>query len=284
MRNDITVLLSTFGRYDTTLPLCLLSLANQSRKPQRIVLVDDNREKRFYENGVFKSIISLLKLKRIKLEYYHGQSKGATHALQIGLEKIESGWVLKVDDDNSLEQNVIELFENSITENVGAIGGLIIDKNIRQNIEENLYPKCVNGYYNKIENIFSEFNIQLVQEQSSDIKKVEHLYSNYFFRRELVDSYPTELNPSCHREDTIMTHTIFRKGYDLLMVPEAITYHLSTHKNSGDGKWDYLINQNELIFIEKMKQWGIIPQKIEIIEQNGQFFAKKNDGMFSVIR
>lgn len=285
MSVNTTVLLTTFERYETTLPICLLSLANQSRRPDRIVLVDDNREKMFYESSQLKSIVSFLKLKGIQFDYYHGQSKGATYALQIGLEKIGDGWVFKLDDDNSLEYDVLELFEKNISKNVGAIGGLIIDTNIRQNIEEGLYPKCVDGHFNKIENIFSEFNIQLIQNQTEEIKKVEHIYSNYFFRRDLVDSYPLELSPSCHREDTIMTHGIFRKGYDLLVIPKAKTYHLHSNKNSGDGKWEHLMNQNELVFIEKMKQWGVIPSKLEIIEEKGQLFAKKNkDSLFSVVR
>lgn len=282
MNESITILLTTFERYDTTLPICLLSLANQSRKPDRIILVDDNKEKKFYESSELKNIISFFKIKGIQFDYYHGQSKGATHALQIGLDKINDGWVLKIDDDNSLEYDVIELFEKNISDNVGAIGGLIIDKGIRQDIEYDLYPKCIDGYYNKIENIFSEFNIQVIQNQSDEIKKVEHIYSNYFFKRDLVESYPIELSPSCHREDTIVTHTIFRKGYDLLIIPKAKIYHLQTHKDSGDGKWDNTMNQNELIFIEKMKEWNIIPQKLKIIEQKGQLFAKKNDGSFSI--
>ena len=81
-----------------------------------------------------------------------------------------------------------------------------------------------------------------------------------------------------------MTHTIFRKGYDLLMIPYAKTYHLNSHESSGDGKWDDLINENEKIFIEKMKMWGIIPDKIEIIEKNGDFFVKKNKDLFSVTK
>lgn len=284
MGNNITVLLSTYNRYESTLPLCLLSLVSQSRKPDRVILVDDNKEKRFYDYPTLKSIISLFKLVGISFDYYHGKSIGATNALQIGLEKIESGWVLKIDDDNFLEYNVIELFENNISDQVGAIGGMIIDKKIRQNVKNDLFPSCVEGVYNKIENIFSEFNIQLMKNQSNTIKKVEHLYSNYFFRRNLVDSYPLELKPSCHREDTIMTHTIFRKGYDLLMIPYAKTYHLNSHESSGDGKWDDLINENEKIFIEKMKMWGIIPDKIEIIEKNGDFFVKKNKDLFSVTK
>lgn len=284
MKHFITVLLTTFGRYETTLPICLLSLVNQSRVPDRIVLVDDNKEKKFYDSSELKNIISFLRIKGIQFDYYHGQSKGATSALQIGLDKISDGWVLKVDDDNSLEYNVIELFENNISNNVGSIGGLIIDKTIRQDIEYNLYPKCVDGYYNKIENIFSEFNIQLIQNQTDEIKKVEHIYSNYFFRRDLVRSYPIELSPSCHREDTIITHTIFRKGYDLLIIPKAKTYHLQTSKNSGDGKWDSTMNKNELIFIEKMKEWEVIPQKVEIIESKGELIAKKTDGLFSVVK
>lgn len=283
-KKTITVLLTTFGRYETTLPICLLSLANQSKIPDRIILVDDNKEKKFYNYKHLKNIIKFFQLKGIQFDYYYGESKGATHALQVGLEKISNGWVLKIDDDNSLEFNVIELFEKNISEQTGAIGGLIIDKNIRQNIENNLFPKSIGGYYNKIENIFSEFNIQNIHNQSNEIKKVEHLYSNYFFRRDLIDTYPLEISPSCHREDTIITHSIFRKGFDLLVVPEAKTFHLNSDKNSGDKKWEQNKNENEIKFIEYLKNWEIIPKKLQIIEKNNMFFAKKEKDIFLITR
>jgi len=282
-KNLITVLVSTFERYDSTLPICLLSLANQSRLPDRIVLIDDNQQKKFYEKETFKNIISYFKLKGIVFDYYHGISKGATHALQIGLEKIESGWVLKIDDDNSLDYDAIRLFENNISDNIGAMGGKILDYKLRDDIQDHLLPKESDGYYSKIKNIFFEFNIQLIRNQTDEIKKVEHIHSNYFFRRDLVDSYPLELTPSCHREDTIVTHEIFRKGFDLIVIPQAKTYHLSSHKNSGDGKWDDLNVKNELIFIEKLKNWNIIPDFLEVINNNGNLYAKRNDEKFLVM-
>lgn len=283
-KDNITILITTFDRYDSTLPICLLSLANQSRLPDRVILVDDNKNKEFYDKQVLRNIISYFKTKNIVFDYYHGKSKGATHALELGLGKIDDGWVLKMDDDNCLEYDVLELFEKNISERVGAMGGIILDNSVRDDIDDKFLPKQTGGYYNLIENIFFEFNIQLIKQQSKEIKKVHHIYSNYFFKRSLVDSYPLELSPSCHREDTIVTHEIYRKGYDLIVIPQVKIYHLNSHKKSGDGRWDYLINNNEYVFIERLKSWGVIPKFLKIIEKKGKLYAMRNEESFLVVR
>ena len=55
MKNKVTILIPTYNRYETTLPLSLMSAINQSQKPDRIVLVDDSPIKRFYEYDILKN-------------------------------------------------------------------------------------------------------------------------------------------------------------------------------------------------------------------------------------
>lgn len=264
----ITVLIPTYNRYDNTLPLSLMSLLNQSRRPNRVILIDDSPIKRFYEYPSLKLILKLFKEKDIEFDYFHGESKGMCPALQIGLDDIEDGWVLKMDDDHILEYNVIELLEQNIKDNVGAISGMIIEKRT----EFIHKPTSINNVYNKIENIYTESSIQIIQNQTSEIKKVEHIYSLYFFNRKLSENYPIELQPSGNREDTIFTHTIFRKGYDLIVDPNIKIHHLSTTKA------DILFNKKHLewFFIEKLKEWEIIPQKLQVKEKNGEILLIKN--------
>ena len=169
MKNKITILLTTCDRYETTLPLCLMSIFNQSLTPNRIVLVDDSKIKKFYEYPLLKNILTLFKEKNIEFNYFYGSCKGQVPALQIVLDNINNGWILKTDDDNILSYNVLELFELLINPNVGAMSGIIIDKNL--NNYTNKMPNIENNYYNRIENIYSDINIQMVLNQSHDIKK-----------------------------------------------------------------------------------------------------------------
>lgn len=276
---NVTILLTTCDRYDTTLSLCLMSIFNQSYTPSKIILIDDSKEKKFYDYQIFKNILKLFKYKNIEFEYFYGECKGAVHALQIGLNNINDGWVLKMDDDNILSYNVLEIFINNIKDNIGAMSGIIIDDYLYKYYLNNLdrKPNQENGIYNKIENIFSEMNIQMIHDQSEDIKKVEHIYSNYFFRRDVADNYPLELSPSSHREETIFTYNIYKKGYDMIIIPIAKIYHLYYDRKSGNRKWgkDYS-KKNELFFIEKLKEWGIIPNKLNIIIDGDKYCVKKN--------
>jgi hypothetical protein len=281
-----TILLATCDRYETTLPLCLMSIFNQSHSPNRVVLVDDSKQKKFYDYQILKNILILFKEKGIEFDYFYGPCKGAVAALQIGLDNIENGWVLKTDDDNILSCDVLELFVKNIKPTIGAISGVIIDKYLSAFYKDKPDKRPIeeDGFYNKIENIYAEFNIQMVHDQSDDIKKVQHIYSNYFFNREICENYSLELTPSSHREETIFTYNIFRKGYDLIIVPAAKIYHLGGDNKSGNRQWSQKHSrQNELFFIEKLKEWNIIPDKMEIIDDGEKMFVMKKGAKYLVV-
>lgn len=289
MKNNITIFLATYQRYETSLPLCLMSILNQSLKPDRVVLVDDNKEKKIYNYKILKNIIYLFKEKKIDLDIYYGPNKGLTHAFSLALNYINDGWVLKIDDDNVLEYNVLELFEKHISDNVGAMSGVFLDKKTSKFSNTSLEQTLIsnNGYYNSIDDIYSVLNIQMLPVQSEDIKKVQHLYSNYFFRRDIIDENILEsvrrLSPSCYREDTILTHQIFRKGYDLLVIPKAKIFHLNSDDKTGDRHWTgSYVDNNEDYFIEKLKEWNVVPQKMEIIDDGKKKYVLKNGQKFLV--
>ena len=262
MTDEITVLVTTCDRYQTLLPLCLLSIVNQTYKPNRIVLVDDNLNKEFYDHEILRNVLTVMKYRNIEFQYLYGESKGCSYALQRGLDVIDSGWILKVDDDNILEPNVIELYVQNISEEIGAMGGLILDN------KSFLRKQEFQSIYNQIGDLYSKINIQMVANQTPEIKEVEHIYSNYFFRKDVAPDQCLKLTPSCHREDTIFTHEIFRKGYRLIVIPQSKTYHMNYDDTVGDNKHGKSnMNNNEFVFIEKLKEWDIVPKKIEIIRQ-----------------
>ena len=283
-KNKVTILLPTYDRYTTTLPLCLMSIVNQSYLPDRVVLIDDSPQKRFYEHETLKNILYLFKQYGIEFDYFYGESKGVVPALQIGLDNIEDGWVLKMDDDNILPYNTIELFVKNIKPNIGAMGGVVVDHffiKYQKNNPDKISTE-IDGYYNRIENIYTELNIQMMVEQSPEIKQVQHLYSNYFFNRKLADDYPMELQPSGHREETIFTYSIFRKGYDIIVIPQIKMQHLSFDDNTGDKQYKDK-RKNEEYFIERLKEWGIIPDKIKPVEKEGKLVLERNGMIFKVL-
>lgn len=253
----ITVVLPTYQRYEGTLPLSLMSLFSQTHKPNRIILVDDSPEKKFYGYPVLRNIVSLLKGEGILFDYFHGPGKGMVPAIQMGLDDIEGGWVLKMDDDHILSPDVLEIFVSSIQEGVGCIGGILSGKGELPFLNPPSFDE--KGIYNKIENIHLEPGIQMIEDQTREKKEVEHMYSNFFFDFKSSDRYPEELQPSGNREDTIFTHNIYRKGYKMLVDPSAKIYHL--HTSLADYKFSKI--KNEIFFLEKMREWGIVPSKFD---------------------
>lgn len=255
MDREITIILTTRGRYLTTLPLCLMSIYNQTLLPKRVILVDDNDKKEFQQLDIYKNILLLFKLKNIEFNYYYGESKGQVYAQQIAIDKVKTDWVFSMDDDNVLENNVLEVLSNTITDGVGAVSCIIISRK-----DVNREDFDCDGY-NKIENIYSDLNIQMVKNQRKTIKEVEHFYSCYLFRKDIANKFALDFAPSGHRSETVFTYEIFLKGYKLLMNPNAIIWHLHDDKGGNrlhkDGK-------NELLFINKLKEWKIVPDKLEL--------------------
>lgn len=283
MTNKITILLTTCDRYDSTLPLCLMSIINQTRLPDRVIIVDDSRNitnnNSFYSNKIINNILVLFKYKNVPIDYFYGEKKGAVPALQLGLNNIEDGWVFKTDDDNVLNPNVLERFESEIKDDIGAIGCLILDEESINRSEDDVWMSS------KIEDIYCCFNVQMVGIQNREPKFVEHIYSNYFFKRDLADDYPMELQPYSLREETIFTYNIFRKGFKLLVLPDVITYHLEGNTKTGNRQWGNTYwEKNEMFFLEKLKEWSIIPDKIKIYESEDLIYTEKNNKLFQVLK
>jgi glycosyltransferase involved in cell wall biosynthesis len=258
--------------------MSLTSILNQTLLPHEIILIDDNEKKEFYNIEIYKNLIQLMRLKGVKFSYYEGQSKGQVLAQQIALEKCKTDFLLKIDDDNILESNVIEILYRTIKkdENISAVSGLIFcceqDK-IRLSEESEIY--------NKIENVFSHFNVQMCGGQDKSIKSCEHLYSNYLFRRKLVETYPLDFSPAGHREDTVFTHTLYRKGYKLLFNPNCITYHI--HNSGGNKKHGFdVVVKNEEQFLKLLEEWGVVPNKLKIVREENMVYAINNNKKFLI--
>lgn len=276
---NITVSLTTKNRYYSTLLLALVSVANQSLLPYEVILVDDNEHKEFYNIEMYKNILELMKLKRIKFSYFHGPSKGQTHAQQVALEHCKTPLLFKMDDDNILQHNVLEILHEVLSENSNAAAASGVIFRYEKDISREADVDC--NMYNRIEDIFSVFNVQMCGKQSKDRKKCEHLYSNYLFRKDLVKSYPLEFSPAGHREDTVFTYGMYLNGYDLIVDPFAITHHVH---NSGGNKchnFDDIV-KNEELFIDKLHEWKVVPEKVQISREGNYVFAIKGTKKFII--
>ena len=212
---------ATRGRYHTTLPLVLNAIINQTTLPDKLVIFDDNDEPQDMRNEmIYQYFFQMLDIKKIKWEWLFANKKGQHHIHQMA-NTMGYEWVWRVDDDAVPESNVLgNLLSYSTIDNVGAVGGAILTPPL------NIDSSKSTG---KIQDIDKEPNIQW-----SDIKRlkeVEHLHCSFLYRAGIQD-YNLGLSRVAHREETLFTHGLFKKGYRVLVAPHAVTWHM---KNPQGG-------------------------------------------------
>lgn len=206
--------ISTRGRSHTTLPMVLMAIATQTRKVDKLVIFDDNENPvDLRTDPLYAAIYTILTAKNIAWEWLYAGKKGQHHNHQLA-NCMGFDWVWRVDDDSIPEPNTLENLCKHIADDVGAIGGSVFTHGIDPQKSEST---------GKIENIDIEPNIQWSAVNA--VREVEHLHCTFMYRAGVVD-YNTGLSQVAHREETLFTHALFCKGYKILVVPEAVTWHL----------------------------------------------------------
>lgn len=212
---------ATRGRYFTTLPLVLNAIINQTTPPDKVIVFDDNDEPQdMRKEMIYQYFFQMLDIKKIAWEWQFAEKKGQHHIHQRA-NTMGFDWVWRCDDDAIPEPNVLgNLLGYTTLENVGAVGGSILTP-------PNLFDTSKST--GKVADIDTESNIQW-----SDIKRtkeVEHLHCSFLYRAGVHD-YNLGLSRVAHREETLFTYGLYQKGYKILTVPHAITWHM---KNPEGG-------------------------------------------------
>lgn len=213
---------ATRGRYFTTLPLVLSAIINQTKPVDKLIIFDDNDEPQDMRNEmIYSYFFQMLDSKKIAWEWQYAEKKGQ-HYIHQRANTMGYDWVWRVDDDAIPEPNVLEnlYFHTTYNLNTGAVGGSILTP------PSNFDTSLSTG---KIEHIGIEPNIQW--EIIKNSKKVEHLHCSFLYRAGVYD-YNLGLSRVAHREETLFTYGLHQKGYDIHVVPNAVTWHM---KNPGGG-------------------------------------------------
>ena len=211
---------ATRGRYFTTLPLVLNAIINQTRPVDKLVIFDDNDEPQDMRSQmIYQYFFQMLDIKGIAWEWLYADKKGQHHIHQrantMGYE-----WVWRCDDDAIPEPNVLEMLYYYTEDGVGAVGGSVLTPP---------YMPDTGSVTGLIDSIDSEPNIQwgIIKEE----KHVDHLHCTFLYRAGVCE-YNLGLSRVAHREETIFTFDLYQKGYKILVVPNAITWHM---KNPQGG-------------------------------------------------
>ena len=234
---------ATRGRYFTTLPMVLSSIINQTRKVDKLVIFDDNDEpKDMREEPMYQALFWQMAAKGIDWEWLFAEKKGQHHIHQRA-NLMGYDWVWRVDDDAVPESNVLENLSKHIADGVGAIAGSVLNPPRMPEV----LPST-----GKLENIEIEPNIQwgLIDK----VKEVEHLHCTFLYRAGVMD-FNTGLSRVAHREETLFTYGLHQKGYKILAVPNAVTWHMKnpqggirSETNAAMYEHDEAIFKNSLIY------------------------------------
>ena len=235
--NKVLCSVATRGRYFTTLPMVLMAVANQTRPVDKLVIFDDNDEPRdLREDPMYMRIFQMLDAKRIPWEWKFAERKGQHHIHQKA-NRMGYEWVWRVDDDAVPEPNVLARLLKYAIKGVGAVGGAILTPPYANPAEE---PTGL------IENIDSEPNIQWGDTQRP--KRVEHLHCSFLYRAGVYD-FNLGLSRVAHREETLFTYGLHQRGYSLLVIPNAVTWHLKSPTGGIRSETNAaLYEQDERIF------------------------------------
>ena len=230
--------ISTRGRYHTTLPLAIESVIMQTRKVDKLVIFDDNDEpKDLRSDVVYMHLFRMMDMKGIQWEWLFAGKKGQHHNHQIA-NHMGYDWVWRLDDDTVAEPTTLATLCSYITPTVGAVGGSVLTPPL---IFEEDTPT------GKIENINAEPNIQW-KSNIDKVYSVDHLHCSFLYRAGIHD-YNLGLSRVAHREETLFTYGLKQKGYDLLVVPNAVVWHMKNPEGGIRSETNQkLYDQDEQIF------------------------------------
>jgi len=218
--NSVLCSIATRGRYYTTLPLVLQAVINQTKLPDKVIIFDDNDEPQDMRNEfIYQNLFEQMTIKGITWEVQFAEKKGQ-HYIHQKANLMDYDWVWRVDDDCVPEPTVLNQLYTYATQvpNIGAVGGSILTPPLRQ----------VNAT-GKIKYIDVEPNIQW--DFIKEIKEVEHLHCSFLYRAGAYD-FNLGLSRVAHREETLFTFGLHKRGYKLLTVPNANSWHM---KNPEGG-------------------------------------------------
>lgn len=221
MNKEILCSISTRGRYDTTLPMAISSIVTQTKRPDYVIIQDDNDPPKDIR-GIqhYDYLFQILSECGVAWEWLYTERKGQHHNHQRA-NHMGFKWVWRLDDDTIPEANVLETLYHHATmeENVGAVGGSVLTPPSMGEIQAT----------GRIENIYNEPNLQWGR--IAQKKDVDHLHCSFLYRAGVAD-YCLSLSRIAHREETLFTYELIKKGYKNYIVPNAVTWHL---KNKVGG-------------------------------------------------
>lgn len=261
-RAKITAMISTKGRHDTTLPMAMVAICNQTRVPDNLIIYDDEDEYQDLRkvDPKYDHLFCLVQQKGMSWIYEAGCHKGQHHNHQRNQDRKEChDLIWRVDDDLIPDPNVLEILERHFEDpKVGAVGGLILSPN--KDITKE--PVLISG---GLEDIDCSANLQWFRHKENISKEVDHLHCSFMYRKGIA-KYNLNLSPVAHREETMFSYEIKLAGYKVLVDPRVESWHLRYPsggiRSHPHPEW---FAEDDKIFKKKLEEWKIPQPNFRII-------------------
>ena len=191
----------------------LTSLLNQTYTNFDIHIMDNSGNETLVQNDLVMKLLNLLGDKGHIWKLWKNDSKSNCHdALWKVVQNTTNKFVYRADDDIILDINCLSEMMKCIKEkeDIGAVGPIYN----QGKLDESDFVSSIahiedNTQWHKIKT-----NIE-----------VEHLHSGFLFKKELF-GHIEGLSPLAFREDTLSSFKIKKKGYKLIVVKDALAYHM----------------------------------------------------------
>ncbi len=267
----VSVEISTKNRYEN-LGHCLMAVAMGFDLPNEIIIYDDNEKPLDLRNfPVFSNIFNLINSKGIDWKVVHTFGRGQVHNHQSALIDARNDLIWRIDDDDVPAGNCLSrLYKLINNQKVGAAASSIVHPNQKFPID------CTSPF---IEDC--KFKLAVQFSQFEGIKEVQHLYNSFLFNRNKCRPYKyKELSVVGHREETMFSHDIYKKGYKLIVDGECLTYHMKMPSGGIRDCHDFsLWRKDEEVFSKFLDGHKIKLNKYKTIYLNnglGDHFAFKH--------
>lgn len=264
----------TKDRYTSTLPITLQSILNQTIKPKALIILDNSTNRvNMTEIPTIKYLLDRFMAENIQWYIVWGDQLNGQHLLhEIGQNKAKElniPLVWRVDDDTFCEPNVLEELLSYMGPEVGAVAGSVLTPPA----ETVSYNKIKTQTATTINDIIKKGNAQWVRYVGPAVE-LQHFYCSFLYRVG-ISNYDLNLSPVAHREETLFSYSIFRKGYKLILNPNAITWHYRNPEGgirSNDNQSMY--QQDDVHFFNRLQnEWGI-----NLINNKKTFFVSNGIG------
>lgn len=247
----VTAEVCTKDRSTTTLFACLSAIIHQTHKPQWIAVYNDGEPKNLEQAEPFRSLLQMANDLGINWTMFDTPQWGQVSSHQHALDNASTDCIWRVDDDEIPEPNCLENLLAEMKDGVGAVGGLVHHPGGVVPL-----PDFIDG---SLSDVAKGLNIAWYS-WDGPARSVEHLYSTFIFRCDSArkaGGYCRNLSPISHREETMLTNSIFRTGDKLIVTPRAKTHHLRQPTGGIRSFTDAsLWEHDEVIFQEYLRTVG----------------------------